>query len=463
MAHDVFVSYSADDKAVADDVTATLERGGVRCWIAPRDVLPGVVYSESIIGAINASRVLVLVFSGSSNASPHVMREVERAVNKRIPIIPLRIADVPLSQSMEYFISSAQWLDALTPPLTPYLAQLTTAVRRLLAAGEPVARDASPPVAPAQPVPVTPTVSARGTATTFGRPTRTSTARWAIGGALAALVAAILVVPSLLRGSPGAASSPGPSNTNQVSASGSSHLTTPSPSATVIFLPSTAPSPAIGPGVLGSFRSPGDTAAGLAWDGSHLWVSGSAELFKVELDGRVLGVYAPPSYTPEGLTWDGSRFLIFTTDASEIYRFSINEADPGSEPAIVGTIQPPSRTIGGTNHALAWEGSSLWFSESYSAYRLDSGGRVLKTLAFGEEIAGMAWDGSRLWLAFPNWPDPASIVAVDVDGTELYRFEAPLVEVSALGWVGDGQLLAAGTDETMSELTIYRIDVGAVP
>ena len=43
---------------------------------------------------------MVLVFSASANDSPQVMREVERAVSKGIPIIPLRIEDVPPSKSM---------------------------------------------------------------------------------------------------------------------------------------------------------------------------------------------------------------------------------------------------------------------------------------------------------------------------------------------------------------------------
>ncbi len=42
MAHDVFISHSAKDKATADAVCAVLEAEGIRCWIAPRDVLPSV-------------------------------------------------------------------------------------------------------------------------------------------------------------------------------------------------------------------------------------------------------------------------------------------------------------------------------------------------------------------------------------------------------------------------------------
>jgi len=132
MAHDVFISYSSKDKPVADAVCATLESNGVRCWIAPRDVAPGVAYAESLVNGLSHSRLMVLVFSANSNRSPQVLREVERAVSKGLPILPLRIEDAPMSQEMEYYISSQHWLDALTPPLEQHLSRLCEGVKALL-------------------------------------------------------------------------------------------------------------------------------------------------------------------------------------------------------------------------------------------------------------------------------------------------------------------------------------------
>ena len=132
MAHDVFLSYSSQDKPIADAVCGTLEGKRIPCWVAPRDVLPGIPYGEAIIEAIQSSRLMVLVFSSNSNNSPQVMREVERAVSKGIPIIPLRIEQVPPSKSLEYFISAPHWLDALTPPLEKHLQSLAETVHLLL-------------------------------------------------------------------------------------------------------------------------------------------------------------------------------------------------------------------------------------------------------------------------------------------------------------------------------------------
>lgn len=106
MEYDVFVSYSHPDKAAADAACATLEQAGIRCWIAPRDIVPGTDWSESIINAIAGAKLMVLIFSQNANVSPQIKREVERAVNKGLPIIPVRIEDAVPSKALEYFIST---------------------------------------------------------------------------------------------------------------------------------------------------------------------------------------------------------------------------------------------------------------------------------------------------------------------------------------------------------------------
>ena len=135
MAHDVFISYATEDKRVADAVCATIEARGFRCWMAPRDVLAGSSYGEAITKAIQNCRVMVLVFSSHANTSPHIPKEIERAVTRQAPIIPFRIEDVPPSDALDYFISSVHWLDAIGGPLDGHLGRLGDAVERTLAGG----------------------------------------------------------------------------------------------------------------------------------------------------------------------------------------------------------------------------------------------------------------------------------------------------------------------------------------
>ena len=152
MSHDAFISHSTHDKTAADATCAALEASGVRCWIAPRDIRPGAEWGEAIIDAINHSRVIILVFSANANESPQIRREVERATNKGIPIIPLRIQDIAPTRSLEFFIGNVHWLDALTPPLATHLRQLVETVKALLQIDPTPPRIVSPSIAVVAPV-----------------------------------------------------------------------------------------------------------------------------------------------------------------------------------------------------------------------------------------------------------------------------------------------------------------------
>ena len=107
MAHDLFISYSTKNKAAADAVCARMESGGIRCWYAPRDIEPGADWAESIIEAIDTSKVMVLIFTKDSNVSQQVLREVNYAVGKGVTVIPLRLTEEAPIERMQFFRSSA--------------------------------------------------------------------------------------------------------------------------------------------------------------------------------------------------------------------------------------------------------------------------------------------------------------------------------------------------------------------
>jgi hypothetical protein len=132
MAHDVFISHSAQNREVADAVCAALEKAGIRCWVAPRDVRPGRSFPGEITRAIQQSKVMLLIFSGHSNNSEQVLREVQLATDSRLPLVRFRIEDVALTDDLRYFLSTPHWLDALTPPLSTHIARLEVAIKELL-------------------------------------------------------------------------------------------------------------------------------------------------------------------------------------------------------------------------------------------------------------------------------------------------------------------------------------------
>jgi hypothetical protein len=136
--HQVFISYSKPDQMTALDICSYLEAEGIFCWIAPRDVLPGSNFPGSIIDAIDESRVVVLIFSKSSDNSPHVIREMTRAVTRNLLILPFRIEDILPTKNMDYLINTPQWFDAFPLPAQQYFKTLAETIKTLLASIEPV-------------------------------------------------------------------------------------------------------------------------------------------------------------------------------------------------------------------------------------------------------------------------------------------------------------------------------------
>jgi peroxiredoxin len=132
MAHEVFVCHSSQDSEPAQSICDSLEKGRVRCWIAPRNIPPGMKYSSAIVKAIEECRVVLLVLSGRSNASQHVLHEIELAVNRKRIIIPFRIEDVTLSSDLEYFLSTYQRFDGFPGPLEGHARKLGEYLGRLL-------------------------------------------------------------------------------------------------------------------------------------------------------------------------------------------------------------------------------------------------------------------------------------------------------------------------------------------
>jgi TIR domain len=97
----VFISYASADAAIAQKVCSALEAAGFLCWIAPRNVVPGTMYADGIVHAIDESSILVLILSAQAVASAHVAREIERAVSKRHPVVALRIDAAPLTPAFD--------------------------------------------------------------------------------------------------------------------------------------------------------------------------------------------------------------------------------------------------------------------------------------------------------------------------------------------------------------------------
>ena len=204
--YDVFISYASPDKTVADAACARLESAGIRCWIAPRDVVAGRPYGEAIIDAIHEAKVMVLVFSSNANLSDHIPKEVERAVSNGMVILPFRIQNVAPGKSLDYFIGSVHWLDAMTPPMEKHLDNLAATVQKLLPTTIGTRR-----AAPAQPTvmwhrdargaaPTGATAGGAGAVPSGGTPSALSSKTLLIALAAVVVLAVVVVGMIMLRG-----------------------------------------------------------------------------------------------------------------------------------------------------------------------------------------------------------------------------------------------------------------------
>ena len=130
--HDVFISYSSKNKNVADAIVADLESHGIRCWYAPRGIMPGQEWATAISDAMAEASVFVLIFTEDSNKSKQVMNEVAMAFKLGLTIVPFKLTDDLMNPELEYYLSRVHWLDALTPPLAESIRSLREHVAVIL-------------------------------------------------------------------------------------------------------------------------------------------------------------------------------------------------------------------------------------------------------------------------------------------------------------------------------------------
>lgn len=107
----IFISHSSTDYKIAEKVCKYIEENGHQCFLAPRDIRPGYVYAQELVEGIDRCDCMLVLLSAAANESPHVLREIERAVSKKIKIFVYRLEEITLSKPLEYFLMSHQWLD----------------------------------------------------------------------------------------------------------------------------------------------------------------------------------------------------------------------------------------------------------------------------------------------------------------------------------------------------------------
>jgi hypothetical protein len=110
MKHQVFISYAGENKETAFSLCEKLEEENITCWIAPRNVGIG-DFATAIVNAIKNCQIFIVIISQDSCKSTHVFREIKLATESVGIIIPLKIDEIPVPETVEYYLKPYQWFD----------------------------------------------------------------------------------------------------------------------------------------------------------------------------------------------------------------------------------------------------------------------------------------------------------------------------------------------------------------
>ncbi|MBO7194527.1 MAG: toll/interleukin-1 receptor domain-containing protein [Alistipes sp.] len=114
--YDVFISYSHEDKVVANAIYEYLQGKNIRCFIDSNDLQKGKNWSKLLPSAIRNSRLMLAIFSHNFNISSHTDHEIAIAANRKIPILVFRITDDDFEGTKEYYLTTSNWIEAFPAP-----------------------------------------------------------------------------------------------------------------------------------------------------------------------------------------------------------------------------------------------------------------------------------------------------------------------------------------------------------
>ena len=107
----VFISYSSRNDEKAKAVVNMLERFGIYCWYAQRDIPPGGNYTVEIPKAIQECRYFVLLLSNDAQDSPYVRLELDQAIKRGKEVLPIQLEPMDQNDGTNFLINAKQMVD----------------------------------------------------------------------------------------------------------------------------------------------------------------------------------------------------------------------------------------------------------------------------------------------------------------------------------------------------------------
>lgn len=111
MAHDVFVSYSSQDREKVLGIADLLKSTGVNVWIDCSRIPGGSNYGPEIVKGIKECTVLMLMCSDKALRSKNVKQEIQLAWKYSKPYLPLLLEQTSFPEQFEYWLEGWQWIE----------------------------------------------------------------------------------------------------------------------------------------------------------------------------------------------------------------------------------------------------------------------------------------------------------------------------------------------------------------
>ena len=116
---DIFISYKSNnpelgnnDETVANELCTALERAGITCWIAPRNIPFGSRYDDEIVDAIEGCHAILVVFSKHTYNSKWMPDEARIAYENGKTMFSFIIDDSQFQKKWKLYLGGSQKIDA---------------------------------------------------------------------------------------------------------------------------------------------------------------------------------------------------------------------------------------------------------------------------------------------------------------------------------------------------------------
>jgi len=107
---DICIVYQKNNKTLAKKMVSKLESDGIACNVTPRDFKQD--EKDSIIEAMENSKVLLLIIDKTSAQSKEQMDALEVALENEMEVIPFVVEKIDSNLYSEHFFYAFSWIDA---------------------------------------------------------------------------------------------------------------------------------------------------------------------------------------------------------------------------------------------------------------------------------------------------------------------------------------------------------------